>query len=74
MENVTFSPASLENSQSMELSLQLALKERDSSLRDRARFEKEKEEMEEKMELLRQERDRAIENLNGELAEKKSLQ
>ena len=58
------------NNQSFQLSLQLALTERDNSLREAAKLEEEKEELLEKMEQIRLERDRALESLNGEISDR----
>lgn len=70
-DDVTYSSNNdIANKQSFQLSLQLALKERDKSLRETAKLEKDKEDLLEKMEQLRLERDRAIESLNGEISER----
>lgn len=69
-DDITFAPAAQSSNQSLQLSLQLALKERDTSLRENAKLTESKNDLLQRMEQLRVERDRAIESLNGELAEK----
>ncbi|XP_067941687.1 tight junction protein ZO-3-like isoform X2 [Watersipora subatra] len=69
-EDVTFAATAQSDNQSLQLTLELALKERDSSLRENSKLNEEKHSLLDKLEQLRVERDRAIESLNGELAER----
>lgn len=59
-----------QNEQSLQLKFQLALKERDASLREKAEATDERDQLLVKLEQLRLERDRALESLNGQLAER----
>jgi len=62
------------NYQSLQRTLQLALKEQEESLREKVRCAEENKDLLKKMEQLRVERDRALESLNGERADKSSTQ
>lgn len=69
-DEVAFAAAGQSGNQSLQLSLHLALKERDNSLRESTKLAEERDDLLQRMEQLRVERDRAIESLNGELAER----